>query len=242
MSNFLVSFEPTFWQNRFCLEKTKPDIPWDFHQYLSDWTGGGKCDSIIKTSSLFLSATPPSGHRTIRDMVFPVVMYRCKSWTIKKAECQTPDDSELWCWRRLFRVPWNARRSNQSIIKEINPEYLLEGPAEAEWSSNTLATYSKSWLIRKDPDSEKDWRQEEKGTTEDDMVEWHHWLNRHELEQAPRDGEQGSLAYASSPWVSKSWTWLSNWTSSSSAWQSHPLPSPLGMWYICGFHFSLLYI
>ena len=60
-------------------------------------------------------------------MVFPVVMYGCESWTIKKAEHQRPDAFELWCWRRLLRVPWTARRSNQSILKEINPEYLLEG-------------------------------------------------------------------------------------------------------------------
>ena len=61
-------------------------------------------------------------------MVFPVVMYGCESWTIKKTECGRIDAFELWCWRRLFRVPWTARRSNQSILKEINPEYLLEGP------------------------------------------------------------------------------------------------------------------
>ena len=60
-------------------------------------------------------------------MIFPVVMYGCESWTIKKAECQTTDAFKLWCWRRLLRVPWSARRSNQSILKEINPEYSLEG-------------------------------------------------------------------------------------------------------------------
>ena len=60
-------------------------------------------------------------------MVFPVVMYGCESWTIRKAECQRIDDFELWCWRRLLRVPWTVRTSNQSILKEINPEYSLEG-------------------------------------------------------------------------------------------------------------------
>ena len=65
--------------------------------------------------------------RLIKSMVFPVVMYGCESWTIKKAEHQRIDAFELWCWRRLLRVPWTARRSNQSILKEINPEYLLEG-------------------------------------------------------------------------------------------------------------------
>ena len=64
--------------------------------------------------------------RIVKVMVFPVVMYRCESWTIEKAECQRIDAFELWCWRRLLRVPWTARRSNQSILKEINPEYSLE--------------------------------------------------------------------------------------------------------------------
>ena len=61
-------------------------------------------------------------------MVFPVVMYRCESWTIKKSECQRSDAFKFWCWRRLLRLPWTARRSNQSILKEMNPEYSLEGP------------------------------------------------------------------------------------------------------------------
>ena len=63
----------------------------------------------------------------MKAVVFPVVTYDCESWTVKKAECQRIDAFELWCWRRLLRVPWTARRSNQSILKEINPEYLLEG-------------------------------------------------------------------------------------------------------------------
>ena len=63
----------------------------------------------------------------VKAMVFPVIMYRCESWTIKKAECQRIDAFELWCWRRLLRVPWTARGSNQSILKEISPEYSLEG-------------------------------------------------------------------------------------------------------------------
>ena len=65
--------------------------------------------------------------RLVKAMVFPVVMYVCESWTIKKAECQRIDAFELWCWRRLLRVPWTARRSNQSILREISPEYSLEG-------------------------------------------------------------------------------------------------------------------
>ena len=80
-------------------------------------------DSILKSRDITL----PTNVHPIKTMVFPVVMYECESWTIKKAECQRIDAFELWCWRRLLRVPWTARRSNQSILKEINPEYSLEG-------------------------------------------------------------------------------------------------------------------
>ena len=69
----------------------------------------------------------PTKVRLVKAMVFPVVMYGCESWTIKKVECQRIDAFELWCWRRLLRVPWTARRSNQSILKEFNPDYSLEG-------------------------------------------------------------------------------------------------------------------
>ena len=93
--------------------------------------------------------------RSIDAMVFPVVMYGCESWTLKKAEHQRIDAFELWCWRRLLRVPWNERRSNQSILKEISPEYSLEANVEAEtpilWQPDV-----KDWLIGKDPDAEKD--------------------------------------------------------------------------------------
>ena len=131
-------------------------------------------------------------------MVFPVVMYGCECWTVKKVECWRIDALELWCWRRLLRVPWTTRRANQSILKEISPEYSLEGlDAEAEtpilWPPDV-----KSQIIRKDPDAGKDWRQEEKGMTEDEMVGWHHGLNGHEFEETlgVRDG-QGGLACCS---------------------------------------------
>ena len=80
-------------------------------------------DSILKRRDISL----PTKVRLVRAMVFPVVMYGCKSWTLKKAECRIIDAFELWCWRRLLRVPWTARRSNQSILKEISPECSLEG-------------------------------------------------------------------------------------------------------------------
>ena len=99
-----------------------------------------------------------------------VSMWRCESWTIKKAEHQRIDAFELWCWRRLLKAPWATRRSNQSILKEINPEYLfVRTDAEAEtpihWPPDT-----KSWPIGKDPEAGKDWRQEEKKVAEDEMV------------------------------------------------------------------------
>jgi len=134
-------------------------------------------------------------------MVFPVVMYGCESWTIKKAEHWRIDAFELWCWRRLLSVPWTARRSHQSILKEISPEY---------WSERLLLKLKfqyyghlmgRGWLIGKDPDAGRNWRWEEKGTTEDEMVGWHHWLSGHEFEQTLGDGQQ-SLVYCS-PWAHK---------------------------------------
>ena len=80
-------------------------------------------DSLLKSRDIILLAKV----WIVKAMFFPVVMYRCESWTIKKAECRRIDDFKLWSWRRLLRVPWTARRSNQSILKEINPEYSLEG-------------------------------------------------------------------------------------------------------------------
>ena len=101
-------------------------------------------------------------------MVFPVVMNGCESWTIKKAECQRIDAFELWCWRRPLRVPWTARRSNQSILKEISPEYSLE---KLMLKLKPWPPDAKDWLIWKDPDAGKDWRQEEKG-----MTGWDGWM------------------------------------------------------------------
>ena len=124
----------------------------------------------------------------VKAMVFPVVMYGCESWTIKKAECWKINAFELWYWRRLLRVPWSVRRSNQSILKDQS--WIFIGRTNAEAGAPVLCPPDvKSWLIRKDLDAGKDWRQEEKGTTEDEMVGWYHWLNGHEFEQASGDGE-----------------------------------------------------
>ena len=80
-------------------------------------------DSMLKSRDITL----PTKVHLVKAMVFPVVMYACEGWTIKKAECRIIDAFELWCWRRLLRVPWTARRANPSILKEISPEYSLEG-------------------------------------------------------------------------------------------------------------------
>ena len=99
-----------------------------------------------------------------------------KSWTLRT------DAFELWYWRRLLRVPWTARRSSQSILKEISPEYSLEWLMLKPLTPVLWPPDPKNWLIWKDRDAGKDWRWEEKGTTEDEMVGWHHWLNEHEFE------------------------------------------------------------
>ena len=99
-------------------------------------TAMNNLDSILKSKDITL----PTKVHLVKTMVFPVVMYGCENWTIKKAEHQRIDAFELWCWRRLFRVPWTARRYNQSVLKEINPDYSLEGLMLTR-SSNTLATW-----------------------------------------------------------------------------------------------------
>ena len=136
--------------------------------------------------------------------VFPVVMYGCESWTVKKAERRRIDAFELWCWRRLLRVPWTARRSNQSILKEISPPISLEGmmlKLKLQYFGHLM------WRVdslEKTPfDAGRDWGQEEKGTTEDEMAGWHHWLNGHESQWNPGVGDgQGSLMCCDS-WVHK---------------------------------------
>ena len=104
-------------------------------------------------------------------------MYGCEIWTIKKDERKRIDAFELWCWKGLLIVPWTARRSNQSVLKEISPEYSLEG-----LMLKLKLQYLGHRLIGKDSDAGKDFRQEEKGMTEDKMVGWHHRFNGHEIE------------------------------------------------------------
>ena len=138
----------------------------------------------------------------VKALVFPVVTYAYESWTIKKAKRRRTDAFELWCWRRLFRVPWTARRSNQSILKEISPEYSFKG-LMLKLKLQHFGPLIQRTDSGKDPDGGKDWKQEEKGMTEDEMVGWHHWLDAHESEQTPGVGNgQGGLACCS-PWGRK---------------------------------------
>ena len=114
-------------------------------------------------------------------MVFPVVMYGCESWTVKKAERRRIDAFELWCWRRLLRVPWTSRRSNQSILKEISPGISLEGMM-LKLKLQYFGHLMRSVDSLEDSDAGRDWGQEEKGTTEDEMAGWHHRLDGCEFE------------------------------------------------------------
>ena len=149
-----------------------------------------KLESMLKSTDITL----PN-----KAMVFPVVMYGCESWTIKKDECWRIDTFELWCSRRLLRVPWIAQRSNQSILKEINPEYSL-----AELMLKLKLQYFGHMLLRADSLEKtlmlgKVEDRRRMGTTEDEMVEWHHWLSGHEFEQPPGDSERQQSLECCSP-------------------------------------------
>ena len=143
-------------------------------------------------------------------MVFPVVMYRGESCTIKKAECQRIDAFKLWYWRTL-ESPLDSKE-----IKPVNPKgnqsWTFIGRTDAKAEASIFWPLDvKRQLNGKDPDAGKEWGQEEKGVTEGEMVEWHQRVNGHEFEETPRDGKrQGSLTCSNSH-VTKSWTWLGNW-------------------------------
>ena len=117
-----------------------------------------------------------------KDMVFPEVTYGFESWTIKKVECWRIDAFELWCWRRLLRVPWTARRSNQSILYKISPEYSLEGlllKLKLQYFGHRM---QRTDSLEKTLMLGKIWGKEKKWMTEDEMVGWHYCLNGREFE------------------------------------------------------------
>ena len=161
-------------------------------------------DSVLKSRGITL----PTKVSIVKAMAFLVVMCACESWTIKKAEHRRIDAFKLWCWRRLLRIPWTARRSNQSILKEINPEYSLEGLmlklklsyfGYVMWRASSLEKTLKLGKI--EGKRRRRWQ--------DEIVGEHHWLNGHEFEHTPGDGKgQGTLVHCS-PWVARSWTQLS---------------------------------
>ena len=133
-------------------------------------------DNILKSRDITLPTKVP----LVKAIVFPVVMYGCESWTINKAEHRGIDVFEVWCWRRLLRIPWTARRCNQSILKEISPEYSLEGlmlKLKLQYFGHLmqrLDSLEKTLMLGRIGG------QEEKGTTEDETAGWHHQLDAHE--------------------------------------------------------------
>ena len=154
-------------------------------------------NSILESKNITL----PTKVHIVKATVFRSVMYGCERWTIKKAEHQRTDAFELML-KKTLQSPLGAK------IKAVNPKrnqsWIFIGRTDAEAEAPILwLPDARSWLIRKNPDVGKDWRQEEKGTTEDETVGWHHWLNWHEFEQAPEDGEGQGILVCCSPWDPK---------------------------------------
>ena len=148
-------------------------------------------NSVLKSRDITL----PTKVRLVKAMVFPVVMYGYESWTIKKVERWRIDAFELWCWRRLLRVPWTARRSNQSILKEISPGRFLEGlmlKLKLQYFGHLMRrvdSLEKTLMLGKIEGRRR------MGMTEDEMVGWHHRLNGHVFGWTPGVGDgQGGLA------------------------------------------------
>ena len=166
-------------------------------------------DSILKSRDITL----PTNVHLVRAIVFPVVMYGCENWTTKKAEHWKVDAFELWCWRRLLRVPWTAMREIQPVNPKGNQSWIFIGRTDAEAETPILwPPDGKNWLIGKNHDAGKDWGQEEKGTTEDEVVRWYYQLDGHKFEQAPGVVMDREARRAAVHGVAKSWTWLRGWT------------------------------
>ena len=171
------------------------EIVADFILGGSKITADGDCSHKIKRSLLLgrkavtnlgsplksRDITLPTKVCLVKAMVFPVVMYGYESWTLKKAECQRIDPFELWCWRKTLKSPLD-NKDVKPVNHKGNQSWIFIGRTDAEAETPILSPPDvKNWLIGKDPDARKDWRREEKGTTEDEMVGWHHRLNGHEF-------------------------------------------------------------
>ena len=147
------------------------------HRVRHDWSNlAAAADSILKSRDITL----PTKVHLDKAMVFPVVTYGCESWTIKKAERWRIDAFELWCWRRLLTVPW--MQGDPSVNPKGNQSWIFIGRTDAEAEAPIFwPPDAKNWLLGKDPDAGKDWKEVEKGKIEDEMVGWHHQLNGHEF-------------------------------------------------------------
>ena len=145
--------------------------------------------SVLKSRDITLQTKV----HVVKTMVFSVVTFSHESWTQKKVEHWRTDAFQLWCWRRLLKVPWTARRSNQSILRKINPEYSLEGLMMMLKLQYFGKSDANSWLIGKVPDAGKDWGQKKKRVSEDEMAGWHHRCNGHELGRQWRTGKPDVL-------------------------------------------------
>ena len=172
----------------------------------------------------------------LTNPVFPEVVYGCEIWTIKKAEHWRIDVAELWCWRRLLRVTWQARRSHQSIVKEISPEYSLEGlmlKLKLQYFGHLM---QRADSLEKDYKAGKDWGQKKNGSPEDEMVREHHWHKDMNLSKVWEIKEDRGDWCAAVCGVAKSQTQCSVWTTVRLA-HDHSSTIPIA---VCGHPFLLV--